>query len=171
MLAHMENGLRRARLGLVMTGLAIGALAVPGAALADSARTPYFASIRASEARMRTGPGRNYPISWVYRRAGLPVKVVQTYHEWRKVEDPDGTQGWIQGNLLSETRTGYVLGDAAEMREAPRFGARILWRAAPGVVGRISRCARGWCWFDVRGQAGYVEANRLWGTMPDEVTN
>ncbi|MBY0519581.1 MAG: hypothetical protein K2P79_04050 [Sphingomonas sp.] len=47
----------------------------------------------------------------------------------------------------------------------------VLWRAAPGVVGRISRCAQGWCWFDVRGQAGYIQANRVWGVEQGEQLN
>ncbi|OYY69402.1 SH3 domain-containing protein [Sphingomonas sp. 28-63-12] len=138
------------------------------AAHSEKRKTPYYASIAAGKARMRTGPGRNYPASWLYQRADLPIKVVDSYKEWRKIEDPDGTQGWMQGNLLSDTRTGIVMGTNADMLEAPRFNAPLLWRAAPGVVGRISRCARGWCWFDVRGRAGYVEANRLWGVDPQE---
>ena len=47
----------------------------------------------------------------------------------------------------------------------------MRWRAAPGVVGRLSKCARGWCHFDVRGRGGYVEAVRLWGVEPGEVLN
>lgn len=159
----------RARLSMGLCAVLVaGAI---GGAQAEKKRTPYFASISASEAKMRTGPGRNYPAIWLYRRAGLPVKVVESYKEWRKVEDPDGSQGWMQGNLLSETRTGYVLGEAAEMREAPSFTAKVSWRAAPGVIGRISRCARGWCWFDVHGRAGFIEANRLWGVGADEMLN
>lgn len=138
------------------------------AAESQKRKTPYFASIAASKARMRTGPGRNYPASWLYQRAGLPIKVVDIYKEWRKIEDPDGTQGWMQANLLTDIRTGLVMGTAVDMVDAPRFGSRVLWRAAPGVVGRISKCARGWCWFDVRGRAGFVEANRLWGLDPEE---
>ncbi|RYG86526.1 MAG: hypothetical protein EON59_09760, partial [Alphaproteobacteria bacterium] len=44
-------------------------------------------------------------------------------------------------------------------------------RAAPGVVGRISKCGSGWCWFDVRGRGGYVEQSHFWGTDPGEVLN
>ena len=73
------------------------------------------------------------------------------------------------GCRLSDTRTGYVMGTEAQLLERPQFGARLLWRAAPGVVGRISKCARGWCWLDVRGRGGYVEVNRLWGVDRDEV--
>lgn len=139
-----------------------------GIADAQKRKVPYYASIAASKARMRTGPGREYPASWLYQRADLPVRVIDIYKEWRKVEDPDGTQGWMQANLLSEHRTGIVVGTVASMLESPRFNARVEWKAAPGVVGRISRCSRGWCWFDVHGRAGYVEANQLWGVDPQE---
>ena len=130
--------------------------------------TPYFASISAGRARTRTGPGRDYPTMWLYVRADLPVRVVTIHKEWRKVEDPDGAQGWMRDNLLSEMRTGYVKGAIAELRERPAPAARVLWRVAPGVVGRLSRCADGWCRFDVRGRSGYVETRRLWGVAANE---
>ncbi len=152
--------------GLVMAaGLAMLA---GDEARAQKRAVPYFASIRSSEARMRAGPGRNYPITWRYVRLDLPVKVIDIYQDWRKIEDPDGAKGWMKKNLLAETRTGMVLGTIAELRVAPRFDAKLAWRAAPGVVGRLSKCARGWCYLDVRGRGGYVEANRLWGVAPDE---
>jgi SH3-like domain-containing protein len=70
----------------------------------------------------------------------------------------------MQANLLSENRTAIVRGpQPLEMREKPEPGARLQWRAAPGVVGRLSRCAAGWCRFDVKGQAGFVEIAGLWG--------
>ncbi|MBX9796172.1 SH3 domain-containing protein [Sphingomonas sp.] len=156
------------RLAWSLAGLALVAAGSGGVAWAQKRAVPYFASIRAPEARMRTGPGRNYPISWKYVRQDLPVKVVDIYRDWRKIEDPGGTQGWMKSNLLADTRTALVLGSAAELRDAPRFDAKVSWRAAPGVVGRVSKCARGWCFLDVRGRGGFVEANRLWGVAPDE---
>lgn len=150
-------------LGVVALGLA-----VPAAA---QRKTPYFVSIKAEKARMRTGPGRNYPSNWLYQRRGLPLKVIDIYGEWRKVEDPDGTQGWMLANLLDDVRTAMVIGTVTEMRDAPRFNARVSWRAAPGVVGRVSRCASNWCWFDVAGRGGYVEQSHIWGTDPGETVN
>ncbi len=160
-----------------MRGLVLAAVTVAlastgdGSADAQKRRTPYYASISAGKARMRVGPGRNYPASWLYQRPDLPIKVVDIYKEWRKIEDPDGTQGWMQANLLSEVRTAIVVGTAVDMLDSPRFGGKVLWRAAPGVVGRISKCARGWCWYDVRGRAGYVEATHVWGIDPEETVS
>jgi SH3-like domain-containing protein len=149
-------------------GAAAASLAVPVWA---QRKPPYFASIAADKARMRTGPGRNYPASWLYQRKDLPIRVVDIFGEWRKVEDPGGTQGWMQVTLLSDTRTAMVMGGVTELRAQPRLDGRVSWRAAPGVVGRISRCAANWCWFDVRGRSGYVEQSHLWGTAPGEVLN
>ena len=149
--------------------LAAGTVAAPAAPV--QTKTPYFGSISAGKARMRTGPGRSYPASWMYRRADLPVKVLDVYDHgaWIRVEDPGGTRGWMLGSLVSDTRTGLVLGQVSALRDSPRAGGRIVWRVAPGVVGRLSRCARGWCFLDVRGRGGYIEANRLWGVEPGEV--
>ena len=155
-------------LALILAGVA---LLAPDLAAADAKKTPpYYASIAAGRARMRTGPARTYPASWLYQRADLPVKVIAIFKEWRKVEDPDGAQGWMQANLLSENRTAMVRGaQPIEMREQPEAGARLQWRAAPGVVGRLSKCADGWCRFDVKGQAGFVQVAGLWGVDGGEV--
>lgn len=132
-------------------------------------KPPYWASVAAGQARMRTGPGRQFPATWLYQRAGLPVKVIETYPNWRKIEDPDGATGWMQANLLSDERSGMITkGEIRALREAPNSAARIVWRAEPGVIGRISECQRGWCKIDVGGKMGYVEATALWGVDPDE---
>jgi SH3-like domain-containing protein len=140
------------------------------AADATKKSVPYYASISASRARMRTGPARTYPASWLYQRQDLPIKVVAIFKEWRKVADPDGTEGWMQANLLSGTRTAIVHGlGPVELREKPNAGSRLLWRAAPGVVGRLSQCGNGWCRMDVKGQAGFVAVGGLWGVEAGEV--
>ncbi len=161
-----EPPMRRAVAPIVALMLA----ALAGAAAAEDARKPpYWASISAGQARARTGPARTYPASWLYQRAGLPVKVVAAFKEWRKVEDPDGDGGWIQANLLSATRTAMIHGaDPATLRALPSADGAVRWRAAPGVVGRVSQCGNGWCAFDVKGRAGFVETSALWGVEAGE---
>ena len=157
----------RARL---ITAVAVLALAA-GPVLAQRIY-PYYGSISAGKARMRVGPGREYPASWLYQRADLPVKILAMHKGWKKVEDPDGAQGWMQANLMSDTRTGIVTaGDPAPLRDTPRAAGRVVWRAESGVVGRISKCTPGWCWIDVRGRAGFIERGRIWGVAAAETLN
>lgn len=151
----------------LMAGLAFAGLTLPTTALAQQT-TPYWASISAGKARMRTGPGREFPAIWLYQRADLPVRVIETYPNWRKIEDPDGTTGWIQANLLSKVRTALVSGGIRELRASADPAAPVVWRAEPGVVGRLSQCARGWCLLDIKGRAGYIQTAHIWGSATDE---
>jgi SH3-like domain-containing protein len=142
----------------------IGALVASGAAVAAPGKpVPYWASLSHDEARMRVGPSLDYPSNWIYRRRDLPVKVVQVLGLWRKVEDPDGAQGWMHVRLLSDTPTAIVKADVAPLRESPGDGARTLFRAERGVVGRLGDCSGGWCTFDAKGQRGYVKTSDIWG--------
>ncbi|WP_194952765.1 SH3 domain-containing protein [Sphingopyxis solisilvae] len=139
-------------------------LAVVGPAAAQSdPKLPYWASISVDEARMRKGPSPDVPVIWEYRRKDLPVKVVARHENWRKIEDPDGTQGWMAARLLSRTRTAIVTGDIRPMREQPDPAAPVVYRAEPGVVGRITECSAGWCRFDVKGRRGWIQTDHIWG--------
>ena len=113
---------------------------------------------------MRVGPSMNYPIEWVYKREGLPVKVLRVNEGWRYVEDPDGKRGWMASRMLSRTRGAIVTGDGnAAIRGEGSASAPLRWHVEPGVVGELGECAAGWCAFSVRGHQGFVEADRLWG--------
>lgn len=135
----------------------------PAAAQSDPVKLPYWASISVDEARMRKGPSPDVPVIWEYRRKDLPVKVVARFETWRKIEDPDGTQGWMAARLLSRTRTAIVTGDIRPLREEASISAAVAYRAEPGVVGRITDCKDGWCLFDVKGRKGWIQTDHIWG--------
>ncbi len=142
----------------------MGGLALSVAEAQSRRETPYWASISSGRAMMRAGPGRNYPGTWLYVRADLPVRVTEIYQSWRKIEDPDGTSGWMLVNLLSDTRAAIVRGgEPRPMHERPDPASPVRFRAEPGVVGRISRCDGGWCRLDVRGRAGFIRTDHIWG--------
>jgi len=145
--------------------LAVAALmTVVGPASAQSdVELPYWASINVDEARMRKGPSPDVPVIWEYRRKDLPVKVVARFETWRKIEDPDGTQGWMAARLLSRTRTAIVTGETRPLRDAASVSAGVAYRAEPGVVGRITDCKGGWCLFEVKGRKGWIQTDHIWG--------
>ena len=138
------------------------AFAMP--ARGEGREVPYWASLRAPEVNMHVGPSEAYPISWVYHRAGLPMKVVRINQGWRLVQDPDGASGWIVARLLKPEQTAVVRGqETAEIRASGGEQGALLWRAQPGVVGAVGKCANGWCKFSVGARKGYVRQDRVWG--------
>jgi len=152
--------LRRA-LFLILASLG---LTVTAPATAQDREVPYWATLRATEVNMRVGPSEAFPIAWVYRRQGLPVKVVRVRQGWRLVEDPDGERGWIVARLLNPARGVIVTGEGlVSLHEDPDGDAKVLWRAEPGVVGSLGSCEDDWCRVDIDGRKGWVRAERLWG--------
>lgn len=130
----------------------------------DTVKTPYWASVRSEEVNMRVGPGEDYRILWVYKRPMLPLKVLRMKEGWRYVEDPGGAKGWVLGSLLARKRGGYIQGrEPAEMRGGASGEAKLLWRLAPGVIGELGDCAKGWCGFTIGPRKGYVPQDRIWG--------
>lgn len=146
----------------IIAAAALIAVVGPAAAQSDP-ELPYWASINVDEARMRKGPSPDVPVTWEYRRKDLPVRVIARFETWRKIEDPDGTTGWMAARLLSRTRTAIVIGGIQAMRKEPGLSSAVSYRAEAGVVGRITDCKDGWCLFDVKGRKGWIQTDHIWG--------
>ena len=146
---------------------ALLSLAAPAAA--QDKQPPYWASIASGEAMMRTGPGKNYPGVWLYKRRDLPVRVVKLYPNWRLIEDPDGTRGWMLVTLLSDKRTAIVKpGDPRKVHERADESSRVAYLAEPGVVGRIDKCSGGWCRIKFGNREGHIHSADIWGVSEGE---
>ena len=150
--------------------LAIAALlSLAAPAAAQDRQPPYWASIASGEAMMRAGPGRNYPGVWLYKRRDLPIRVVKTYPNWRLIEDPDGTRGWMLVSLLSDRRTAIVKpGDPRPIHERPDPSSRVAYLAEHGVVGRVEKCASGWCRIRIGSREGHIRISDIWGVDSSE---
>lgn len=156
---HSTASIRHIAIAMLLATL-LGA----ASAWAQDQEVPYWASIRVEPVNMRVGPGAGYPVEWVYRRPGLPVKVVRVMQGWRLVRDPDGAQGWIVGRLLTRERGAIVVGEGlTELRKEPAPGSAVRWRVEPGVVGRLGDCEPDWCEFEVAGRRGWIALARIWG--------
>ena len=153
----------------VIAAIAVS-LAVPAAA--QDKQPPYWASIASGQAMTRAGPGKNYPGIWLYQRRDLPIRVVKKYENWRMIEDPDGTRGWMLVSLLSDRRTAIVkTGDPRPIHATADGASRIHYTAENGVVGRIEKCRNGWCHFAIGKREGYIRTSDIWGVSDGEVVD
>ncbi|TVQ83755.1 MAG: hypothetical protein EA357_04845 [Micavibrio sp.] len=125
-----------------------------------------YAVLRDNAVNLRSGPGQRYPVRWVLRRAGMPVKIIRDFDVWRQIELFDGETGWVHVNLLSRGKNALVLGEAGsytEMRAAPSADAGILLRLESGVIVKLDQCVKAWCSIGISGYKGWLPASVLWG--------
>ena len=129
---------------------------------------PRYASLRASEVNMRSGPGVRYPVDWIYKRRDLPVQIIAEFDHWRKIRDPSGTVGWIHRSMLTGKRTAVILVPLAVLRRTARADAPALARLEAGVITGLDACNKDWCRIEVSGLTGWIERAAIWGATKDE---
>ncbi len=124
---------------------------------------PRFASLRAAEVNVRTGPGVRYPVEWVFKRRSFPIEIVAEFDTWRKVRDWQGTVGWVHRSMLSGRRTVLVTGLVRLLHSEPAAGAKTVARLEPGVVAELLRCEKSWCEIQAAGHSGWLRKGEFWG--------
>ena len=134
---------------------------------------PRFAALRSDEVNLRTGPGTRFPIEWTYQRRELPVEITREFELWRRIRDPDGTEGWVHQSTLMGRRSAIVRGapgSETPLRRRPEVDAAPVARLRPGVIVRLRHCEAGnpWCEAQTGDYRGYIRRAELWGVMPDE---
>lgn len=131
-------------------------------------KVPRFVSLSSDEVNVRVGPGKRYPISWVFVRSGWPLEVIAEYEHWRQVRDVDGATGWIHKGLLSNRRTILVTGKRRPMYEDREKKSAVLLLAEPGVQGRLLECDGPWCKVDIAGNEGWMLTSHFYGVLENE---
>lgn len=132
---------------------------------------PRFISISRDVANMRTGPGEQYPIDWVYARPLYPLEIIAEYDLWRQVRDIDGTEGWIHVTLLSGNRTVLITGGVHRLYRRPALDAPAVARLEAGVIGEILECQAAWCRLSAGGVKGWMPRQNIWGIYSGEIIN
>ncbi len=133
---------------------------------------PRFVSLKASEVNSRVGPGSDYQIAWVFKRAGLPVEILAEFESWRQVRDSEGGTGWVAAALLSARRTAVVAPWVKERTvfalTSSRGGSSEVARIEPGAIVDIMSCDGEACEVYAGQQKGWVPQKNLWGVYPGE---
>lgn len=129
---------------------------------------PRFVSIDKNEANLRTGPGRQYPIRVVLQRRNLPVKVIDEYNRWRKIELYDGLTGWLHKVLLDGRRTFLVQEPVVVLRETPGEDSLAIAKFQKGVIADLLACQGDWCRMSHAGYDGWAPRKAGWGALGGE---
>ncbi len=143
-----------------------------------NAEESNYANMKASEANLRVGPGLQYDVYFKLSKADVPLKVVDEFEHWRKVEDFDGDQGWVHKALLNKKRTGVITNVGTttpyvSIYEEPLFDAEILANLESGVIISIEECAESFCLIskehDDNIYQGWLPKSNIWGVDTAEV--
>ncbi|XDZ65549.1 SH3 domain-containing protein [Alphaproteobacteria bacterium LSUCC0684] len=130
---------------------------------------PRFVTLKSNKVNMRSGPGREYPILWEYKRRGLPLKVIAEFDTWRKVTDHEGATGWMHVGTLSIKRIALVEDTTAKIHASAEDSAQVMAVAERGVLLEIEQCQPNWCKVASRDVKGWISRTSIWGVLENEI--
>ena len=159
------------------TALFFALMLLSGPALAQDASIlnpsglpiPRYVSVKFNEVNVRVGPGKRYPIRYVYKRKDLPVQIVEEFAHWRKIKDYEGASGWVQKTQLDGKRTALIMDKPQNLYPKPEVTSAPIVRATPMVIAPIRECRPDWCELSIGNTSAWIRKADIWGVGREEV--
>lgn len=123
----------------------------------------FFVSLRSNEVNLRSGPGNEYPIKFVYQIKNIPLKVLGEYENWYRVQDKDGDEGWLNKNLTTKRRTLIVINGTQLMYKKNNTKSNPIFRLEENVIVKMDKCNNHWCKVEANNRTGWLESKNVWG--------
>ena len=99
-----------------------------------------------------------------------PLKVLEEYEEWRKVEDFNKNIGWIHKSLISGIRTGIVLSnDSKNIKLLNSIDGNIIGEIGDGNIIFLEKCKTDWCFISSGNYKGWIDKKYIWGIKEKEI--
>ncbi len=131
---------------------------------------PRYVSLKSDDANIRVGPSKNYPIEIKYIVKNYPLKVLEEYEDWRKVQDFKNNIGWIHKSLISGTRTGVVLSnDSKNIKLLNTLDGNVIGEIGKGNIVFLEKCKMYWCLISSGNLKGWMDKKYIWGVREKEI--
>ena len=129
-------------------------------------KIPRIISLKNSLTYMRSGPGKEFPVKFEFKKKGYPLKIIAEYNNWRKVTTFNNITGWIHTQLLSSVRTGLII-KTTLLKTIPSNSGDTLAKLLPNLLVKVNKCQKDWCKIEIVKRKifkGWVKKNTIWGS-------
>ena len=125
----------------------------------------YFLTLRNNTTNLRQGPSFDYPIKIFYKKKFLPVLVLDSSDNFRKIKDHENNTGWIHISQLSKKKAALIYEDQVTMFKNSTIFSTPLAVLEKGRLCLISGCSGEWCKIKTDKYSGWVKKQNLWGKI------
>ncbi len=159
------------RLNIIFIIFSLCMMILSNFAQAETQNYPRFETLKANKANLRKGPGVEFPIDWTYQGGRIPFQILSEYNGWYRVQDLEGSKGWILKRFFSPKRTIQI----ASTENVPIYAkaaenSKVIAWAAHLAKGDIRQCeaSQDWCFIEFNAYKGFVLKRHLWGVFDHE---
>jgi len=124
-----------------------------------------FLSLKNNKVNLRSGPSKNYPIKLIYKKKFLPVQILDSWDNWRKIMDYENNSGWIHISLLSGKKSAINNENNSILFKSDTIYSKPLAKMEKGRLLLIKKCNYEWCKVTTGKYIGWVNKKSLWGKI------
>ena len=125
----------------------------------------YFLTLRNDKVNLRQGPSFDYPIKLVYKKKFLPVLIIDSSYNFRKIMDHENNSGWIHISQLSKKKAALNTFNGSIIFKKPSKFSKPLAAADKGRLFLIKKCKKSWCRVKTGKFTGWVQKQYLKGRL------
>jgi SH3-like domain-containing protein len=123
----------------------------------------YFRTLLYDKVNLRQGPSKDYPIKLFYKKKFLPVLILDSSDNFRKIIDHENNSGWIHVSQLTKKKAAIVTNDDLIMFKNATIYSNPIVILKKGRLVKIDKCKSHWCKVKSGGFKGWVKKVSLWG--------
>ena len=125
-------------------------------------KNTYFLSLKKDKVYVRHGPGKNYPIKYIYKKKFLPIKVIDKKDNFRRIIDHKKNSGWIHQIMLRKLNSLIMLEEKIVFKKNSKFSEPLV-KLEKGRLVIMKKCEANWCRIETENYSGWIDTKNVWG--------
>ena len=130
-----------------------------------SSEKDNFLTLKYNNVKVRQGPSFKYPVKFIYKKKYLPIKVINSKDNFRKITDLKNNNGWIHVSQLTKKKSAINIHDLSIIFKKPNIYSQPMAKLEKGKVVIVKKCKEDWCKIITNGYKGWIFKNYLWGNF------
>ena len=123
----------------------------------------YFLMLKNKKVNVRYGPSLDYPVKYVYRKIGLPLKVIDKKENFRRIIDHKKNSGWIHVSQLRPSRSLISTNEKILFKKPTKY-SKPLAKLDQGRLLKVIKCEEKWCNIKTGDYSGWIKKDdNIWG--------
>lgn len=119
-------------------------------------------TVMASEANVRSGPGKEHEVLWRVEKYH-PIDILRKAGSWYYFSDFEGDTGWIHKSLVRKLESVITAKKASNIRSGPGTGYEILDTVESGVPFKVRGRKGNWLHVEhADGDRGWIHKSLVW---------
>ena len=125
----------------------------------------YFLTLKYNKVKVRQGPSFKYPVKFIYKKKYLPIKIIDSNDNFKKIIDIKNNNGWIHISQLTKKKSAINIFDLALVFKKPNIYSKPIAKLESGKMVIIKRCKDKWCKILTQNISGWIKKEFLWGEL------